>query len=424
MLDRQDRKIGENVSVLYIKNDKFKTSRLSFTMYVPLESEKAALNAVLISLIEMCCAKYPEFSLFNKYLEELYGVSVCSHVNKLGETQVLTLSAVCINDDMSFDDSKLTLNTAKLLSDLIFDPCFEGGEFREKDVNQAKRQVKETIKSEFNEKRAYARRRCEELMCKGERFEINKFGKQEDVEKITSSDLKNAWEEILSSAKIEITALGSYDIDSVYDIFSEKFSRIERNKLFEFGSLVKEEVSEVREYEDSLDVSQCKLVMGFRMFRIKSIDDLFSARLMVSFLGAAPNSKLFVNVREALSLCYYCSANFNKEKRIMFIESGVEKKNLEKTKREILRQIERIQGGDFFDSELDATKAYLSQTFEEIEDSLGSIDRWYISQALSEKTFTPLQYAENIKKVTREQIIESAKNVKLDTVYTLVGRGG
>lgn len=422
MLNRQTSQICEGVSISYIKSPKFKMSRLSFTVFVPLSRETAAINAVLFATLEKCCKKYPDFSSFNKKLEELYGANIYSSVNKIGEAQALTISTVCINDDVTFDKSKVTLAAGELMSEIIFNPCLDGDKFREEDVLQAKRQVKEMIQAEHNDKKVYAKLRCEELMFQDEKFGISECGKEEDVEKITAKDLFQAWKNILEKSKIEIIALGNFDYNSVYKLFSDKFSKIPRAEIRECSTLIKEDVEKVREFEDFSDISQCKLVMGFRV-AIKNEKHLFSAKLMTALLGGTPTSKLFVNVREALSLCYYCSANFNKNKGVIFIESGIEQENLTRANEEILKQLDEIKKGNFSSEELNETKIYLSQSMGKIEDSLTSIDGWYISQALDKKTFSPEEYASLISSITKNEVIEAANNVKLDTVYCLLKRG-
>lgn len=423
MLDRQTNQICEGVNISYIKSQKFKVARVSFTVFVPLNKETASLNAVLLAVLERSCKKYPDFSSFNKKLEELYGANIYSSVDKVGDSQALTISAVCINDDSAFDKSKVTLNVAELLSEMIFNPCLDGEKFREEDVIQAKRQIKEMIQSEQNDKKSYAKLRCTELMCQDEKFGINKYGKKEDIDKITSENLFQAWKNLLETGKTEILILGNHDYNAAYKLFLEKFSKIQRKNIQKCETFIKDRVENVREFEDFLDVSQCKLVIGFRV-PIKTEEYIFSTGLMSALLGGTPTSKLFLNVRETLSLCYYCSSNFNKDKGIMFIESGIEQKNFIRAKQEILKQLEEIKKGNFSEEELDETKIYLSQSFKKIEDSLSAVGGWYICQSLSKKVFTPKEYANRINNVTKSQIIEAAKNIQLDTIYLLMGKGG
>ena len=74
---------------------------------------------------------------------------------------------------------------------------------------------------------------------------------------------------------------------------------------------------------------------------------MVAARLMTAMFGGTPHSKLFLNVREKMSLCYYCAARYNSNKGIMTVESGVETQNIEAAKNEILNQLEEMKRGNF-----------------------------------------------------------------------------
>ena len=138
-----------------------------------------------------------------------------------------------------------------------------------------------------------------------------------------------------------------------------------------------------------------------------------------AFLCCTTYSKLFTNVREKLSLCYYCLASYNKHKGVMTIESGVERKNILKAKQEILNQLKLIQTGDFSDEEFNDTKKYICQSFEKVKDSLGALDNWYVLQSMQEKINSPEDAIEDIKNVKREDVIKASKEIYLDTVYVL-----
>lgn len=423
MSKRQSINICEGVNFSYINERKFKTARISFTMFLPLNKNTVSVNAVLSDIIDRSCGKYPNFDSFNKELEKLYGANIYSSVDKLGETQVLTVSGVCINDNATFDNSEIINNIAKFLCNVIFKPCIENGRFRPEDVNQAKRQIIDDIKAEYNDKKIYAKRRCEQLMCKNEKFGISKYGEEESVNLVSSEDVFNAWENALKTSRIEIMISGSEDYQQIYDMFLRAFSSIERKDIVNCETQIIDTVSKVQEFKDVMNVSQCKLTMGFRTSYAISKCNIYPMKVMCALLGGTPHSKLFLNVREELSLCYYCSASYNKEKGIIFIESGVEKGNIEKAKQEILKQLDSIKSGDFTDDQLTATKIYLIQMFDKIQDSLSLLDNWYVMQSLSKKIYTPDEAIQAIKNITKNEIIEAAKNVKLDTVYMLIGNG-
>ena len=162
--------------------------------------------------------------------------------------------------------------------------------------------------------------------------------------------------------------------------------------------------------------------MLFRSGTASPDEDVMATRLMTALYGGTPHSKLFLNVREKMSLCYYCSSQYDRYKGIIMVGSGVEQQNIEKARKEILHQLEEVQNGNFDDNDLESAKMSVANSFRSVADYLGGLEYWYLCQTLEGAMCTPEQSAENITKVTRQQVIDAAKKVTLDTVYTLTGQ--
>lgn len=407
-----------------IFDDRFKTGRISATLMLPLQKETASANALLPYLLCRSCREYPDFTALNQKLSELYGASLYADIHKIGEVQALSLSAVGIDDRYALEEGSVSAELTALLCSALFDPALENGVFRQEDLEQEKRQLIERIDAEYNDKRTYAKMRCEELMCSEEAFGINLYGKREDVERLTASDVTEAWKHALRSARIELTMLGSSDSTKAQEVFQDAFASVKRTNTAVCATQVVRKAKEVKEYNDTLDVAQAKLVMGFRAGTASPDEQVMAARLMTALYGGTPHSKLFLNVREKMSLCYYCSSRYDRSKGIILVESGVEQQNIEKARKEILHQLEEVQQGHFDDSELEAAKLSAANSFRSIADYLSGLEYWYLCQTLEGTANSPEESAENISKVTREQVIEAAKRVTLDTVYTLTGKEG
>ena len=143
---------------------------------------------------------------------------------------------------------------------------------------------------------------------------------------------------------------------------------------------------------------------------------------MSAVLGGTPSSKLFLNVREKLSLCYYCASRYDWNKGIVLIESGVETENIDRAKTEILGQLDEIRAGNVTEEELLAAKLSICNSYRTVGDYLGGLENWYVSQAFCEKIQSPEEAAEEISSVTMEQVVQAANRVVLDTVYRMVGK--
>ena len=414
--------IADGVNFNFIEDARFKTGRASIDVFWPLNKEDVSANAVLPFLMSKSCSKYQDFTALNRYLDELYGSSVSADVNKLGETQVLSISASFLADKYALEKETISQKVTKLLCDMLFSPLLINNTFPKDLVDQEKRQLIEFIESEFNEKRIYSKNKCEELMCKNERFGINKLGTSEKVAALTTDDVYSAWKKVLSQSRIEFTVLGNVkEPKFALDTFQKEFFKLKRGSLIDCSTKVIKECKDPKDYSESMNLSQSKLVMGFRTGSAANDPDTMAMRLAVAIFGATPHCKLFLNVREKYSLCYYCSANYDRQKGIMLVQSGVERQNIKRAKGEILNQLEEVKKGNFTEEDMNNIKRSLSNSYRTIGDYLSNMESFYLSQIFYEEKLSTLQYIEKLNNVTKEEIIKAANKITLDTTFVLEG---
>lgn len=423
MIGIEQRAICDGVNFRSIRDTKFKTMRISAHLIVPMSRQTAAENALLPFLLSRASREYPDFTKLGQRLAELYGASLNADVQKLGDLQVLSLSASGIADRYALEGEAISGELAKLLCSILFDPPLVDGLFPEDGFEQEKRQTMELIDSEYSDKRTYARQRCEAIMCADEPYGVNRYGGKEDIARVERPALTAAWKRLLDTAKIELMVLGDCDPAPVYEGFRAAFETLGSRKTADCTTKVVRSAEKVNTVTEKMDVAQGKLVMGFRTGTATPDEEVPATRLMAALFGGTPNSKLFLNVREKLSLCYYCSASYNSMKGIMLVQSGVEVKNTERAKEEILRQLDEVKQGNFDESEVEAAKMSLCNSYRTLSDSLGGLENWYLSQTFASHSQQPEEAAAQINAVTRQEIIDAANRVTLDTVYCLVGNG-
>lgn len=155
-------------------------------------------------------------------------------------------------------------------------------------------------------------------------------------------------------------------------------------------------------------------------FKGKS-DDFDAVRLMNTIFGATPFSKLFINVREKQSLCYYCTSQYNRFKKTLMVDCGIEEENIEKTEKEIIKQLEDIKNGEFSDEDISNSVLSIINSLKGVGDTSTSYINWYFGCLANGELLEPSESVEKIKAVTRERIIEAAKSFELDTVYVMRG---
>ncbi len=423
MIGIEQRSVCNGVNFRSVKDTKFKTVRMSVSFLMPIKKETAAVNALLTFMLSRACKQYPNFTKLGERLAELYGANIDADVQKLGDVQLLHLSATGIADRYALNGESISTELSKLLCSIIFEPPLEKGLFPLDSFEQEKRQTIELIKSEYNDKRIYARQRCEEIMCSKEPYGINRFGSIEDIKNIQREELTQAWHNLLEKSRIEILVLGDCHPDPIFEDFYNAFKLINRTSITPCNTTNILKAEKVNDVTEKMEVAQSKLVMGFRTQTAIPDENVESVILLSAIFGGTPNSKLFLNVREKLSLCYYCSSAYDIMKGIMLVQSGVETKNVEKAKDEILLQLNEIKKGNFDDNEINAAKLSLSNGYHSITDSLAVLEAWYLAQTFSNQVKRPEEAAAIINSITRDKVIDAANRVTLDTIYRLVGSG-
>ncbi len=410
--------IADGVFFNSINDNRFKTMKITANLVVPLSSDTASANALLLGLLSRSSKAYPNFRSLSRKLAALYGANLTTAVRKVGDRQVLSISASGIDDRYALNGDSVARDVSNLLCDVIFEPNVVNNEFVSSEVEQERRQLLDVLDSEFNEKRTYANSQLIKHMCQNEVFGIKRFGTADQIKALTPSSLYSTWQNLLKTAYVEIMYIGDSSPENALEVFKAKFSQYNRTPEKAQNSVVRK-VTEVNRIVEEMNVSQSKLVMGFRTDSAEPDSDVIATRLMCAILGGTASSKLFCNVREKQSLCYYCSSIYDRQKGILIVDSGVEGQNLEKAEQGILKEISDMQNGIISDFEIDSAKKAVINSFNTTNDTVSGIEVWYSSQLFDSEFKTIAQLSDEINAVTKDQIINSAKKLALDTVYVL-----
>ncbi len=420
MLKNSYVEIADGVKLLCINNNKFKTNCIKADFYLPI-GEKLAAQNVLTSLMGHTSGSFNTFKSFNAKTESLYGADFDTGISTIGERVRIRFSIEIPDDRFSLDGNSISCDAVDFLVDIIGNPHCENGEFDKAATEREVRFTLETIEAEKNDKRAYAVSRLRQLMCCDEPYGIDREKLEHDVKALDGKALYDAYEDMLRSAEIVVTACGSLDGEMLKEKILGFVSTIPERCPAETQTVFITKADKIRYFKDEMDVNQAKLVIGLRSGMENADDDYFAFRVMTDIFGGGPYSRLFLNVREKMSLCYYCGARLLREKGIIFIQSGIEEDNYEKALNEIFKQLDIMKNGEFTDEDFNSSIIALSDAFRGVEDSPVAVCTFYSSQVFDRELVSGAQYAEKISSVTREQVIECAKRVSIDSVYLLAG---
>ena len=414
--------IGQGIHLNVVRDAKFKHNRLTVNFVLPLERENASDHAVVPFILRKGFRECPDFTSLNTRLAQLYGAVLDADVTKYGNRQILEITIKGLDNRFALEREDITGQCAELLASVVLDPKLEqNGLFAEQDVALERQYILDSIEAEINEKRTYALARCLQTMCAGEPVAVRRCGERETAEAITAESATQAYRRMIRQAPVEILFVGSGDPETASRVFAQRFADTARDPQDCPPATLRGTVDEVKHKTERMELSQSKLVMGLRTGAVETARDVNARRVFTTLFGGAPFSKLFLNVREKLSLCYYCAARFDVATNLLLVDSGVEAENRNKAQDEILRQLEALQNGVFTKEEIANTKLLMKNSITTAGDTLSGLENWYLSQILRGQRFSPEEDAARIDEITGEEVIRAAKAVCLDTVYFLTG---
>lgn len=412
--------LQQGVALNTVTTDRFKTAFFTVNLFVPLQKETASAYSLLTDVLMRGTESYPTMQALNQKQDTLYSLGLGAFVQKKGEAQVVTFELTAIDDSFAFDGMEILGEGMKLMRELIFRPYTEQGLFKAEYVEQEKKNLCDDIRGRINNKTAYAKNRCVEIMCEGEAYAVDHGGDLEDVNALTPASLWKAYEGLLAKARVEMFYVGRKGEEEVASLCKTYLQFAPREAVFPkttLGALPQES----RTVTEQMRISQCKMTLGFRTEYALQEGNFPAMALFNEVFGGSPNSRLFMNVREKQSLCYYCSSFPDGLKGLLMVVSGIEQKNKQKTLDAVLEQLEDLKQGHIDPLELENARRSLRNGYREITDSPAAIASWYLGRISTGRYDSPEEAIAAMEQVSAEDVVTVANSICLDTVYFLEG---
>lgn len=413
--------IKNGIKLHTIKTEKFKTNLIAVMLTTKLDRKNVTKNALIPAVLRRGTKFMQTQEEINKKMEDMYGASFDCGLDKTGDNQILKFYMETVNNEFLPQDAENMIKSSiEKIFEIIFNPYLENGVFKKEYVEQEKENIKQIIDGKIDSKARYALDRCIEEMYKNEPFGLYKFGYVEDLKDINEKNLYEYYLELIKTCKIDIYISGIVD-ENIHNIIkqNENIEKLEERKPdFKEFELVKKENEEAKEIQESMEVTQGKLIIGLDV-NILDKDARYKIMIYNSLLGGSANSKLFQNVREKASLAYTASSSYYRFKNNIFINCGIDIPNYQKALEIIKKQIEDMKNGDFTDEEIENAKNGIIASIKTIDDEQDTEITYYFGQELSGTKTSLEEYIENIQKINKADVLEVAKQISINTIYFL-----
>lgn len=397
---------------------KFNRCRITIRFQYPACRETATASAVLPLVLERCCADYPDMTLLSRRLAKLYGADLSVDNSTNGANRVLTVSVTGIKDEFALEGEDLTAEYADLVFGVAFRPYLVNGRFDEEALAIERGKLRQQLQAEVNDKRLYCVRQARRRFFGDSLAGVERDGYLEEVDGVTPQLLTQVYEEMLCRASIEVTAIGAKD-ETVRRLLLAALEGRKRDWQAPLPGLFMPRRQPDHQVE-TMDMVQAKLCLLFTAGRCTGAQEIAASRLAMALYGGSVTSRLFLNVREKQSLCYYCSSSYTSVTGCMMVDSGVEPSNARKAEAAILKELAQLCDGPITDEEMEDCRRGLLSSLESVEDSLSGLEGWYFAEiARGGPVSTPAQARAALEQVTKEQVRQVLRQFTLSVSYLL-----
>lgn len=397
---------------------KFNRCRITIRFQYPACRETATASAVLPLVLERCCADYPDMTLLSRRLAKLYGADLSVDNSTNGANRVLTVSVTGIKDEFALEGEDLTAEYADLVFGVAFRPYLVNGRFDEEALAIERGKLRQQLQAEVNDKRLYCVRQARRRFFGDSLAGVERDGYLEEVDGVTPQLLTQVYEEMLCRASIEVTAIGAKD-ETVRRLLLAALEGRKRDWQAPLPGLFMPRRQPDHQVE-TMDMVQAKLCLLFTAGRCTGAQEIAASRLAMALYGGSVTSRLFLNVREKQSLCYYCASSYTSVTGCMMVDSGVEPANARKAEAAILKELAQLCDGPITDEEMEDCRRGLLSSLESVEDSLSGLEGWYFAEiARGGPVSTPAQARAALEQVTKEQVRQVLRQFTLSVSYLL-----
>ncbi|MER2150348.1 MAG: insulinase family protein [Candidatus Limivicinus sp.] len=419
--------IRPGVWLTHLREEKFKTACFSVNLLSQLSRQTVSMNALIPYVLHRGTRFCPDMQALSERQEELYGTVIEPVVRRIGEIHCSGFFAGFPEDVYLPGDESVLQDAIGLTLDLLLNPVTRGGLLLPDYVDSEREKLLDLIAARVNNKRSYAVLRCMEEMCAFEDYAAGRLGDEEGARAINYKKLSKHYRLLLQTCPVELFYCGHADVKKVRAILQDQLATLPRGEINDdIGTEIR--MNSVEEQPrltvEEMDVAQANLVIGWRLGECMEEPDFPALYVFNELFGANPNSKLFMNVREKLSLCYYVSSLVDIRKGLLLVSSGVQEQNIEKAKEEIFAQLDAVKNGDFSEEDLETARAGAASDLRSIPDSQSALEGFYLSQALAGTDYGPRELAELITEVTADRVAAIAASTVCDQIYLLKAPAG
>lgn len=399
------------------KTDKFKQTTIKISLKEPIKKENITKRSLLYNVLFSSSKKYNSERKINIRKEELYSMNLQFLNNRIGNYLNTTLTIKSL--DEKYTEKGILEQSISLLSDLLLDPLIEDNHFKKDKVDLYKEKMKTRLSTLKEDAPLYAAIRAKEVYDDSV-LSYRVIGYIEDIDPLNEYNLYEYYKEMIKTNIIDFYVVGNIELEEIESYIDKYFSKLFNNSnnpdIYELNTKITNEKS----YTETINNEQSILIILSKLDKPTYYERYYVSSFLSYILGGGTSSKLFNIIREQESLCYYINSNYRMFDNVLSINSGIDNTNYKKAVKLIKKIIKDIQNGNISEEEINNCKTLINNDFDAIDENAASIIN-YMIDVDTLKLDELDKRREKINKVTKEEIVNLSKKIKIQNIYLLEG---
>ena len=402
-----------------IKNKNFKSIMVKVYFREPVKKENITIHNFLTTMLTYSSKNYDTKRKMVLKCQDLYSCNITSSDTRLGNYLNTCFTLNVLKD--GYTEEGNFERSLEFLSEVIYKPNVKKNAFDEKSFNIIMNQACLTLSSIKEDPSNYSIIRMFENMDEDSPISYRTIGYLDDLKNITKENLYKYYKEMIKNDDMDIFVIGDIDFKET-DTLIRKYFKPKKYKKVKGDFIIPSKKARFKKQiiTEENKSNQSKLAIGCRCHNLTDYERNYPLTLYNIILGGGTDSRLFSNVREKHSLCYYIASTANKLDNTLLIRAGINKEDFKQTTKLIEKEMNELAKGKFDSDEVKKACKMYKVAIDEIMGSESQIiTSYYMMELLGVDDIETK--VKKMEKVTREEIIKVAKKVKIDTVYMLEG---
>ncbi|MDD5595036.1 MAG: pitrilysin family protein [Candidatus Omnitrophica bacterium] len=294
-----------------------------------------------------------------------------------------------------------------ILSDMVANPLLPKLE-----VEKEKQVILEELKMYKDQPQSYVFELLDELLWPAQPIGSPIIGTVESLTEIDRQVISSFKERHYTAPNIVVSAAGLLDFHQLEKNVAKIFSGKKKDHPNTFlAAREAQNKSQVKLFRK--DTEQTHLALGFHSFK-RDHHLKHALGLLNVILGANMSSRLFNELREKRGLAYEIGTSPKRfyDTGAFIVHAGIDNRKVIEAIELILKELTRIKGNLVTEDEFKRAKDfYLGQLLLALEDTMDNMLWIGETTATLDKTYTITDIVAEVKKVTREDLRETAKQI-------------